>query len=108
MLFWWIGSAQQSGRTRLTISRLPDLPVLDLRALEGETLGRLRIAFAALSGETLLPAHRASEDPARKELDRLVLEEALGFGAGALAQVALLRKKWSAEPSVHGGKHPPA
>ena len=33
MLFWWSGSVQQAGRANLTVSRLPDLPVLDPRAL---------------------------------------------------------------------------
>ena len=65
---------------------------------------RLRAAFSALSGEEFLPAHRAAEDPARKELDRLVLGEALGFEPEAMEQVALLRQKWCAEPTVHGGK----
>ena len=103
-LFWWIGSAQHAGRAVLTITRLPDLPVLDLRKLSEEQRDRLRAAFTALSGQDFLPAHRAHEDPARKELDRLVLEEALGFDAEAMDQVALLREKWCAEPTVHGGK----
>ena len=102
--FWWIGSASQSGRTVLTISRLPDLPVLDVRALSATQLHQIRAAFAAVSGKDLLPAHRASEDPVRKELDRLVLEVALGFSSDAMDQVALIREKWCAEPTVHGGK----
>ena len=104
LLFWWIGSAQQSGRTVLTVSRLPDLTVLDVPALSEQPMRRLRAAFSALSGEEFLPAHRAAEDPARKELDRLVLGEALGFEPEAMEQVALLRQKWCAEPTVHGGK----
>lgn len=32
MLFWWTGSKQQTGRAILTISWLPELPVLDPRA----------------------------------------------------------------------------
>ena len=104
LMFWWIGSAQQSGRTVLTLSRLPDLRVLDLRALSTDQVQRLRAAFTTLSGRDFLPAHRANADPARRELDRLVLEEALGFDAEAMDQVTLIREKWCAEPSVHGGK----
>ena len=104
LLFWWVGSAQQQGRTVLTISRLPELPVLDLRALAAGPLRRLRDAFSALAEEEFLPAHRATEDPTRKELDRLVLEDALGFEPAAMGQVALIREKWCAEPTVHGGK----
>ena len=29
ILFWWYGTRQQAGRPRLTISKLPALPVLD-------------------------------------------------------------------------------
>ena len=78
--------------------------MLDLRALPDEQITKLRDAFTALSGTDFLPAHRAHEDPARKELDRLVLQEALGFDAEAMDQVALIREKWCAEPTVHGGK----
>ena len=88
----------------MTITRLPDLPVLDLRALPDQQITKLRDAFTALSGTDFLPAHRAHEDPARKELDGLVLQEALGFDAEAMEQVALIREKWCTEPTVHGGK----
>ena len=104
LLFWWIGSAQQSGRTVLTISRLPDLPVLDVSALSAGQLRQIEAAFAAVSGKDFLAAHRATEDPVRKELDRLVLEGALGFRSEAMDQLALIREKWCAEPTVHGGK----
>ena len=104
LLFWWIGSAQQSGRTVLTISRLPDLPTLDPRALSDDQIRRLQAAATTLEGEDFLPASRAHEDPVRKELDRLVFGHALGWDAEALAEIALLRDKWCAEPTVHGGK----
>ena len=106
LLFWWLGTTQQSGRTRLTITRLPDLPVVDLRALDPDQVRRLADAPARLAEREceFLPAHLAAEDPARKELDRLVLELALGFDAEAMEQVALLRRKWCLEPTVHGGK----
>ena len=104
LLFWWIGSAQQSGRTVLTLGRLPHLPTLDPRALSDDQIRRLQAAATALAGEDFLPAHRAHEDPVRKELDRLVFGDALGWDAEALAEIALLRDKWCAEPTVHGGK----
>ena len=107
LLFWWVGSTQQSGRTRITVSRLPDLPVLDLRELPERMVAELGEALDAMSGRDFLPAHRAFEDPARIELDRLVFERALGFGPAAMEQVGLLREKWCAEPTVHGGKRPP-
>ena len=33
MCFWWVGTRQHQGRTRLTITALPSLPVLDPRTL---------------------------------------------------------------------------
>ncbi len=104
ILFWWAGTTQQSGRSRLTVSRLPDLRVLDLRALSANQVAGCRDAFEAMKEMEFLPAHRAHEDPARWELDRRVLGDALGFDEAAMEQVAVLREKWCAEPSVHGGK----
>ncbi len=105
LLFWWVGSAQQAGRTVLTLSRLPDLPVLDLRELSAPQIDELGASFDALRDTDFLPAHEAHRDPARCELDRRVLADVLGFDDEAMDQVALLREKWCAEPSVHGGKH---
>ncbi len=104
LLFWWLGSTQQSGRARLTTSRLPDLPVLDLRRLTAAQLRGLERAFDDMNEAEFLPAHRSHQDPARIELDRLVFAEALGFDEPAMEQITLLRAKWCAEPSVHGGK----
>ncbi len=104
ILFWWTGTTQQSGRTNLTVTRLPDLPVLDMRKLTPTQISDLTAAAHTIAPKEFLPAHRAAEDPVRKELDRLVLEDAFGFSTDAMDQVALLRRKWCAEPTVHGGK----
>ena len=107
LLFWWLGSLQQSGRSNLTVSRLEQLVVPDLRELPKRRVEALARAFRDLSGERLLEAHRAHEDPARQELDRRVLGGGLGLDAKALAEVRLIGAKWCAEPTVHGGKLPP-
>lgn len=104
ILFWWMGTTQQSGRTRLTVTRLPDLPVLDLRTLTPGQISDLSAAANTIAPMKFLPAHLAAKDPVRIELDRLVLKEVLGFRSDAMEQVALLRRKWCAEPTVHGGK----
>ena len=104
LLFWWMGTTQQSGRTNLTVTRLPDLPVLDMRKLTPAQISDLTAAANTIAPQEFLPAHLAAKDPVRKELDRLVLEVALGFSADAMDQVELLRRKWCAEPTVHGGK----
>lgn len=102
--FWWIGTRQQQGRAMLTISRLPSLPVLDPRSLTQEQLGRARAIFDDFEGRKMLPANEAWRDEARQALDRAVLIDLLGLPEDIMEPLALLRRQWCAEPSVHGGK----
>ena len=102
--FWWIGTRQQQGRARLTISRLPSLPALDPRSLTQEQLGHAEAIFNDFEGRKLLPANEAWRDEARQELDRAVLIDLLGLPQDIMEPLALLRRQWCAEPSVHGGK----
>ena len=104
MGFWWAGSRQQQGRSVLTISRLPDLPVLDPRSLSAGQLARARDVFASFRDASLLPANEAYRDEARQALDRALLVELLELPAEILDPLANLRRQWCGEPSVHGGK----
>ncbi len=107
---WWTGTRQQQGRARLTISRLPDLPVLDARTLTGAQLAECNNIFADLKDKGFLPANEAYRDDVRKELDQRMLVDVLGFSPSILASLDTLRLQWCSEPSVHGGKstQPPA
>ena len=108
ILFWWHGTRQQKGRSGLTISKLPELPVLDPRTLTESQLDHCRAIFEDFKDKTLLPANEAYRDKTRKALDRELL-----FGTTSVLQLDpaldegldLLRKQWCAEPSVHGGKN---
>jgi len=51
-----------------------------------------------------LPANEAYRDDARIELDGQVLE-ILGLPPTMVEALHLVRLKWCAEPSVHGGKN---
>ena len=104
LLFWWKASRQQSGRASLTGSRLVALPVLDVRRLESSQLAKAAGMFDDFSQRDLLAANEAWRDPVRADLDRAVLVELLGLPERILEPLALLRRKWCAEPSVHGGK----
>lgn len=104
MSFWWLGTRQQQGRSNLTISRLPRLPVLDPRTLSSEGLRLAEDIFARFRGRRLLPANQAFEDEARAELDREILVNLGGLPEETLEGLAVLRDKWCREPSVHGGK----
>ena len=105
--FWWHGARQQQGRASITITKLPDLPVLDPRELTGQRLDRCRMIFSEFKDRDFLPANEAYRDETRKALDRKLL-----FGVTSVLQLApdlegsldLLRNQWCAEPSVHGGK----
>ena len=107
LLFWWMGSRQQSGRAILTISALPNLPVLDPRKLKDRQLDHCHAIFNDLKDREFLPANEAWRDETRKALDRELLfgiTSVLQLDRGLEEGLDLLRKQWCAEPSVHGGK----
>jgi len=101
ILFWYHGTRQQQGRARLTISRLPAHPILDPRALTADQREWCRAIFQDFERRDFLPANEAYRDPARQELDAALFSM---LGIDRLENLALLRRQWCAEPSVHGGK----
>ena len=104
ILFWWAGSVQQAGRTRLTISRLPELLVLDARTLTDAQYEQADLIFEEFEKLPLLPANEAYRDETRQALDEAVLVRLLGLPESILDPLAMLRRQWCAEPTVHGGK----
>ena len=102
--FWWIGTRQQLGRARITLSALPELTVLDPRALSRSQIAKAGQLFRQFQGRELLPANEAYRDEARKELDRAVLVDLLELPKTLLGGLELLRGQWCREPSVHGGQ----
>lgn len=107
ILFWWRGTRQQEGRALLTITSVPELPVLDTRVLNEQQLAHCAGLFEEFRHREFLPANEAYRDQTRKDLDRALL-----FGITSVLQLDpdleenldLLREQWCAEPSVHGGK----
>ncbi len=104
MSFWWKGSRQHQGRASMTLSRLPELPVLDPRQLGEGQIQKAQELFAEFRNHPLLPANEAYRDPVRADLDRAVLMSLLGLPEEIEDSLRLLRNQWCAEPSVHGGK----
>lgn len=102
--FWWTGSRQHHGRASLTITRLPELVVVDPRELSEAQLERVDDQFAMLEEQEFLPANEAYRDPVRKTLDRFILLELLQLPEDIIEPFERLRLQWCAEPSVHGGK----
>ena len=102
--FWWHGTRQQNGRSRVTISRLPGLLTLDVRQLNARQIRQCEETFEAFRQRRFLPANEAWRDTSRQDLDQAVFGEILGFGNAVLNGLAILREQWCREPSVHGGK----
>ena len=103
MMFWWTGTRQQQSCARITISRLPELNVLDARCLSASQLQQCQAVCGEFHSLSLLPANEAYRDPVRKELDA-ALWDILELPHSLLSNLDLVREQWCAEPSVHGGK----
>ena len=108
---WWVGTRQQSGRARLSIKKLPDLPTLDCRELTAQQLEALAGVFEDFSDRAFRPANEACHDETRQQLDEVVfcdvleLDQAAGMSREELlSSLSVLRDQWCAEPSVHGDK----
>ncbi|MGI9307211.1 MAG: hypothetical protein ACR2P5_07920, partial [Gammaproteobacteria bacterium] len=100
LLYWWWASKQQEGRGRISLSRLPTMPVLDLTALSSAQLAAARRGFNAIKTKEFLPFSRINEDSARAELDKIILIDVLGLPKTTLDGVKTLREKLSREPSI--------
>ena len=133
LVLWWVtGTRQQAGRATISVTRLPRLPVVDVRELTVDQLtqaaqlfdeivtrcpthGQQATAGAKATPQTgLLPANEAYRDDLRQHMDtemlRILLAPDADAGSFAESHKALLdgfdtlRLQWCAEPSVHGGK----
>ena len=107
LLYWWFSSRQQSSKASLTRLVIPQMLVLDFRALSDQQLQTAEEAFGEIRDLDLQPAYLADADPNRALLDRRVVCDLLGFDEDVYRGVRLLAEKWCAEPSVHGGKARP-
>ena len=107
LLHWWTANKTQAGRGTTTVTAIPRIPALDVRALSPAQHEAAREAFEALRDERFLPFDQIDEDPARAELDRRLLLDVLGLPPALCEDggpLALLRRKLAAEPQIHGGK----
>ncbi len=104
ILFWWAGTVQQAGRANLTISRLPELLTLDARTLTDAQHKQVDLIFKEFEKRPLLPGNEAYRDASRQALDEAVLIGLIGLPESILDPLAVLRRQWCSEPTVHGGK----
>lgn len=104
MSYWWGGTRQQLGRTRVKITALPSLLTIDPQKFDEPTMREAKALFERFQGAEFLPANENYHDPARKALDEALLVELLGVPKDIADDFDLIRRQWCAEPSVHGGK----
>jgi len=104
MSFWWLGTRQQQGRSRLKISQHPELPIIDPRELDEKQLALARTIFDKFKNRDFLPVNEAYRDKTRQDLDKAILVDMLQQPAELLKPLGVLRRQWCEEPNVHGGK----
>ncbi len=102
--YWYHASRQQIGRGRMPVTAIATLPYLNVTKLPKKSINIASSIFAEMKNETLMIICKADIDPVRKELDRRILCDVLSLPEEAFLKLDLIRKKWCAEPSVHGGK----
>ena len=99
---WATGSRQHNGRSRMSIKRITQMPVINCKVLELGQVEFLKNAFGRFKGEPLEPAMSAWNDKARIAIDDAILE---AFGCNTQAARRSLRtlsRQWCEEPTVCG------
>ena len=104
MAYWIESNRNQDGRGGITVTAIPDLPLLDVTALTETQLDAAAKIFDDLHDKKLLPANEAWRDPVRQELDRHLLIEVLELDEMAVGQLSILRNQWCKEPTVTSSK----
>ena len=102
--FWFAGTRQQLGRSRLRPQALGSLVVLDPRLLDHGQLEYAEAIFSSFKTSEFLPANEAYRDKTRLELDKEVMTQLLKIDSKILEWLDVFRDLWCREASVHGGK----
>ena len=103
-IYWLESNRTQGGRGQSGVTAIPNIPVLDVRALTPQALAAAVAIFDDLHQQVMLPANEAYRDSVRQELDRRIITEVLGLDDESVEQLAILRNQWCAEPTVTGTK----
>lgn len=106
LLHWFVGNRQQSGRVGSGVAPLRRLPTLDVTALSEQQLAEVEALFVMFADQPLERAHLLAGDEVRTQLDAAFLVRVLGVPQSVVepdGALAVLRRKLSLEPSIHGG-----
>lgn len=104
MLYWYESNRTQDGRGIISITARRNLPLLDVKSLDEPRIAAATDIFDDLIECVMLPAHQATRDDIRQELDLRLLTDVLGADGEVVDQFANLRRRWCSEPSVTGRK----
>lgn len=96
---WAFAGHQQRGRSRTTVTSIPNIPTLDLIELSNTQLTDLDETFDSLSTKRLDRIMNLWRDKTREEIDRKVLE-ILGIDT----DLTSLRRRLCREPTIYGRK----
>lgn len=101
LVHWSQASRQQEGRARTQVNAVRKMPCPNAAALTNAQLRKAAEWFAKIEKQTLLPARKANEDPARRMIDEAVVD-VFGLPNEALDIIDAWRCLWVAEPTVSG------
>jgi hypothetical protein len=104
---WWMSNKSQTGRGTTTVTSIPAITTLDVRALSHAQHLQARRVFDLLSERRFLPFDQIHEDDARAELDRGLFVDVLGLDpvlCAAGGYMERLRRKLAVEPQIHSDK----
>ena len=105
MCYWIESNRNQNGRGGITVTAIPNMPVLDVTRLSDAQIDAAVKTFDDLKSQTMLPANEAWHDPVRQDLDRRLLTEVFGLDDSADEQIHILRLQWCSEPTVTSTKN---
>ena len=90
MAYWIQSNRNQDGRGGLTVTAIPDLPLLDATKLTETQLDAAVKIFDDLQEKKMLPANETWRDKVRQDLDKRLLTEVLGLDDKAVEQLGIL------------------
>ena len=106
--YWMHGNKQHSGRSQIRLMALRSMPTFDISTLDTDKIANAKQLFKEMMYKKMLPFNQMDEDLVRRELDKRLLSEVLGFTEDTHPQVHqginILRDQLCEEPSIHGGK----
>lgn len=100
LVHWTRGQRTHRGRSNTEMRALKEIPCPRFGELDGDILDGMAAAFERMAGEPLMPAGRAYEDPARRDIDAAAAKM-MGLPDGVLAELDKIRRLFCGEPTVN-------